>query len=283
MKNKNITIVYFSATNVTHAYAKAICDQLLDQGWDASLLNITAFASRQRARLDGDNYIFGFPVYGDYAPSVITTWLQGLQGAGRRCAMFFTYGGRTSGYAHYHTKKLLESVRFQVLFSAEFLGRHSFNLGGWSILEDRPNENDFEVAREFARLAIDRFSQDQPAVFHLQRPFGFYHAINALSEPHLRTQRGLAQPVRITESCSMCRLCEDDCPTQAFNANTGLSEINACIECLHCVYICPDHVIACDARLKDDFQEFLDYFDLDDQMLNAKHSKIITNSWQAAA
>jgi hypothetical protein len=35
--------------------------------------------------------------------------------------------------------------------------------------------------------------------------------------------------------------------------------------------------------MKEDFQLFLDYFHLNDAMLNAKQSKIITESWQAAA
>ena len=280
---QSMTIVYFSATNITHLYAEVICEESLVQNWDTQLHNITSFESRKKTRLEGKNFIFGFPVYADYAPGVINTWLERIDGEGRRCAMFFTYGGRTTGYAHFHTKKLLESVGFQVLFSAEFIGRHSFNLGGWTILQDRPNEEDFKVAREFARLAVDRFSQEHPPVFHLQKPFGYYHSIDAISEPSKRSQRGFAQPIRKTDCCSMCCICEEDCPTKAFNATTGLSDINKCIECLHCVFICPDHVIECDPRMRDELQGFLDYFDLNDQMLNTKQSKIITESWQAAA
>ena len=56
--------------------------------------------------------------------------------------MFFTYGGRTTGYAHFHTKLLLEQAGFQVQFSAEFLGRHTFNLAGWRVLPHRPDERE---------------------------------------------------------------------------------------------------------------------------------------------
>jgi NAD-dependent dihydropyrimidine dehydrogenase PreA subunit/flavodoxin len=283
MKDRTISIIYFSATNVTCTYAEVIREQIKDQGWDVRMLNVTSFKSRKKTRLEGDKFIFGFPVYGDYAPSVINSWLKNLHGEGRRCAMFFTYGGRTTGYAHYHTKKLLKNVGFQVLFSAEFLGRHSFNLAGWTILQDRPNDRDFVVAREFACLATDRFSQKYPPHFNLQKPFGYYHSIKVNSEVRKRTQRGFAQPIRRTEDCSMCHVCEEECPTEAFNADTGLSDINECIECLRCVYVCPDHVIECDPKMKDDFKAFLDNFDLNDEMLNAKQSKIINESWQAAA
>ena len=283
MKPYYISILYFSATDNTKTYARKIRDMISEQGWEVNFVDITSYASRHnQLSLDEDeNILFGFPVYGDFAPSVINDWIQTLNGKGRKCGMFFTYGGRTSGYAHFHTKLLLEKVGFQVLFSAEFLGRHSFNQGGWSILEDRPNEADFEVAREYAQLAIDRFSMDNPPVFHLQKPFGYGYTIKAKENKGKQTKRSLAHPTRVIEECIMCRLCEDECPTLAFDADTGLSDIETCIECMRCVYICPEGVIQCDPKMKADFQLFLDYFHLNDAMLNAKQSKIITKSWQA--
>jgi len=285
VKLKKITIVYFSATDVTRTYARLMKEEILEGGWDVKLIDVTSFRSRhKKILLEVDHQIiFGFPVYGDFAPRVINQWIETLDGQGRRCATFFTYGGRTSGYAHFHTKLLLEKVGFEVLFSAEFLGRHSFNEGGWSILKDRPNEADFQAAREFAQLAIDRFSMENPPDFQLQKPFGYYYAIRAKEQQIKQTKRGRAQPYRVTEDCSMCRICEEECPTQAFDMDTGLSDIEKCIECMRCVYLCPDGVIQCNPKMKEDFQEFLDYFHLNQAMLDAKKSKIITDSWQAAA
>jgi len=260
-------------------------DTISEQGWDVNLVDVTSYESRQKSFLleDDQNILFGFPVYGDFAPCVINDWIQTLDGNGKQCGMFFTYGGRTSGYAHFHTKLLLEKAGFQVLFSAEFLGRHSFNQGGWSILEDRPDQADFEVARDFALLATDRFLMENPPVFHLQKPFGYSYASKAKQNKGKQTKRSLAHPTRVTEECQMCRLCEEECPTLAFDAVTGLSDIETCIECMRCVYICPDGVIHCDPKMKEDFQLFLDYFHLNKAMLDAKQSKIITESWQAAA
>ena len=64
---------------------------------------------------------------------------------------------RTTGYAHFHTKNQLDNANFQVLLSAEFFGRHTFNVGGWRILPERPDEDDFKVARDYANLAFQRF------------------------------------------------------------------------------------------------------------------------------
>jgi len=80
----------------------------------------------------------------------------------------------------------------------------------------------------------------------------------------------------------MCRDCETECPTQAFDADMGLSDPERCIECMHCVYICPDEVLKVDERMKDAYEGFLTSWHLTEDMMNAKKSKIITEAWQTA-
>ncbi len=283
MTDCKIALVYFSATQVTHTYAQVIREALLDQGCIVQLFDVTGYASRQEplAIDDFDGLLFGFPVFSDFAPSVINEWLPTLDGQGKRCALFLTYGARTTGYAHFHTKLLLEQAGFQVLFSAEFLGRHSFNVGGWRILPDRPNEQDFAVAREYAALARERFSQDSPEIFRLQKPFGYGRAVASLEDQQKRTERGWTNPARVAEECSMCRDCEAECPARAFDADTGLSDPESCIECMHCVYICPDKVLKIDERMQDAYAGFLAHWHLTEEMMDAKKSKIITAAWQA--
>jgi NAD-dependent dihydropyrimidine dehydrogenase PreA subunit len=248
------------------------------------LFNVTPYASRQEKLPinDFNSFIFGFPVFADFAPSVINEWLPTLDGQGKKCALFFTCGARTTGYAHFHTKLLLEQAGFQVLFSAEFLGRHSFNVAGWRILPERPNTQDFAVAREYADLALKRFSQDAPPVFRLQKPFGYNQIMASLEKKQKRTERSWTNPIRIEEECSMCRDCESECPNQAFDADMGLSDPGRCIDCMHCVYICPDKVIKVDEHMKDAYEGFLANWCLTEEMMNAKKSRIITEAWQAA-
>jgi ferredoxin len=284
MVDCKVALVYFSATEVTHTYVQVIREGLLDQGCVVQTFNVTAYASRQNPlSFEGfHGVIFGFPVFSDFAPSVINEWLPTLHGQGKRCAIFFTYGGRTTGYAHFHTKLLLERAGFQVLFSAEFLGRHSFNVGGWRILPKRPDAQDFAVAREYAALAVERFSQDAPAILRLQKPFGYNQVMAALENMPETTQRNWKNPIRIAEGCSMCRDCETECPTQAFDADTGLSNPRTCIGCMHCVYICPDKVLRVD-DMKAIYNAFQSNWHVTEEMMNAKKSKIITESCQAAS
>jgi ferredoxin len=284
MAGIKIAVVYFSATHVTHAYVEVIWETLLNRGCAVEVFNVTAYASRQNPlALEGFNgVIFGFPVFSDFAPTVINEWLPTLNAKGKKCALFFTYGGRTTGYAHFHTKLLLEQVGFDILFSAEFLGRHSFNIGGWGILPERPNVRDLTLAQEYAALAIERFSQDAPPVLRLQKPFGYNQVISSLANTQEISVRQWKNPIRSGEECSMCRRCETECPTQAFDADAGLSNPRVCIGCMHCVYICPDKALRVD-DMKGVYAHFLSNWNVTEEMMNAKQSKIITESWQAAS
>jgi len=172
MSGQAIGVVYFSGTHVTKTYAEVIGEALNGLDCTVKLFNVTGYASRQIPLpiTDFQAWIFGFPVYADFAPCVINDWLPTLEGNSKPCAQFFTYGARTSGYAHFHTMQLLGQAGFQVLLSAEFLGRHSFNVGGWQILPDRPGQQDFVVAKQYATLALERFSTPSPPVFQLQKP-----------------------------------------------------------------------------------------------------------------
>jgi ferredoxin len=280
-----LAIIYFSGTHVTKTYAHFIRDAFIDLGCTVQLFDVTSYVSRQKP-IPLDDFqamIFGFPVYADFAPSVIINWLPTLKGIGKPCVQFFTYGARTSGYAHFHTLQLLSQAGFHVLLSAEFLGRHSFNVGGWEILPERPDQLDFSVARQYAILALERFSTHPFPILNLQKPFGYNQAVTSRQEQPKRIKRAWTNPVRVTADCSMCRDCEYGCPTQAFHADSGLSDPADCIECMHCLYICPDQVIEIDKRMKAAYSDFKTAWHLTEPMMRAKKSKIISESWHAAA
>lgn len=282
MAELKIALVYFSATNVTYSYIQTIRDELLRRGCAVQTHNVTALESRrQPLSFDGcDGAIFGFPVFSSFAPSVIHEWLPTLSGKGTKCATFFTYGGRTTAYAHFHTSLLLKQADFRLLFTAEFLGQHSFNVGGWQVLSDRPDEGDFSVAREFAALAMERFSRDEAPTLVLQKPFGYPQVMAELQSTPRPTERHWTNPLRTAEDCSMCRNCETECPAGAFDADTGLSDPRTCIGCMRCVYICPDEVVHVPGMIPE--KNFLLNWNLTQEMIRAKRSRIITESWQAA-
>jgi ferredoxin len=281
MKNLTIAIVYFSGTHVTKSYAEAMQNRLTENGCKTHTIDITPYSARQNgASLDKyDGLIFGFPVYADFLPSVVDEWLPALDGAGKPCAVFVTYGGRTSGYAHFHAFQLLQQAGFLVQFSAEFLGRHTFNLAGWDMLPDRPNEQDFRVAHEFAALAVKRFTRPHKEGLALQKPFGYDRALQEMRNRPPSTERKWTNPRRFFK-CSLCGACELECPVQAIDHHTGASDPAKCIECFRCMYICPDKALKADDHMESYYPTFLKDFNLTADLMSQKQSKIVTSALQ---
>ncbi|MBT4286986.1 MAG: 4Fe-4S binding protein [Deltaproteobacteria bacterium] len=281
MAQKSILIVYFSATNVTKMYAEAISKQLIQNDCRIKMINITDYRSRQKqiSFEPYDGVIFGFPVFSDFAPSVINDWLPKLEGRDKDCAMFFTYGGRSVGYAHFHTLVLLEKASFNILLSAEFLGRHSFNVAGWDLAADRPNQDDFKVARDFGDQFLKTLNQPEAKSLELQKPFGYDKVLAYQSQQKPAEQPGLYHPVYIDENCAGCGICEKECPTQAIQAENGLTNHQLCIVCMRCVFNCPDQALVAGKQDKDHFLKFFQNYRLTKEMVNRKQSKIITKPW----
>ena len=271
-----IAIIYFSATNVTRSYAKVIQRHLNENQADAHLFDVTPHIARQSHFPINhyDAFIFGFPVFADFSPLVIHEWLPSIDGLEKKCTQFFTYGARSSGHAHFHTAKMLSESNFKVMLSAEFLGRHSFNVAGWQIIPDRPDKADFQLAKQFADLSLSVFNNDNSPEYIPPELEGYDETLERLHARLPKAERAYTNPTRTKENCRMCRLCETQCPSLAFNADTGLSNPATCIECMHCVCICPDKAIQPDARMKDAYPNFLQRHQLTDEIMNAKQGII---------
>ena len=268
----NIAIFYFSATGITETISNHIAEILKREGNSVKLKNIITPDSRQCQVdfLKYNAYIFGFPVFGGRPPSIVEEWMRTLNGRKRKCSMFFTYGARDLEVAHQITYYLLTQANFQIVLSAEFIGKHSFNVAeGWSLAEDRPNHLDFEVATEFALQSLTRFQNDSEFSIDLSE-FTY-------KPKKTREFRGFwanFYPLRDIDDCSMCYKCEKECPVNAFDAFSGEPNRKRCIQCMHCVSICPDKVIHI-SNASQLFEKFKNRFGLTEEAVRKKRSKII--------
>jgi flavodoxin/Pyruvate/2-oxoacid:ferredoxin oxidoreductase delta subunit len=267
-----IGIIYFSATGITEAISNHIGSILEREGHSTDLKNIIAPESRETP-IDFkkfDAFIFGFPVFGGRPPTVAEEWMRTLEGKKLKCSMFFTYGARDLEWAHQVTYYLLSQANFQLVLSAEFIGKHSFSVGkGWSLAEDRPNQSDLEIATEFALKSINRFQKDTKFTIDLS---GFRYEPRVIKE--ILGEWANVYPSRVEDDCSMCYLCENECPVKAFDAKSGNTNRNLCITCMHCVTICPDHVIQI-GDVSQIVKDFLQRTGLTEEVVAKKRSKII--------
>lgn len=241
----NILLAYFSATRNTARIAQVLSDRFEHLGAQVDSKDITSLEARQKA-LDLAPYqaaIFGAPIHSARAPRVVRDWLDTLNGKGLRCATFFTYGGFGVHPTHASTRKILEARGFDFVSSAEFLGKHTFNIGGWSAMVDRPNQADFHVASEFADKTYQRLTGDD-----VGRPDPFEKTSKTEEElaamEQMRYKAVSQLPTRMGEDCSMCMLCEELCPTQTMDAEKGEArDPSDCLVCLRCMDNCPEDAL----------------------------------------
>lgn len=270
-----IALFFFSATGNTAKIAEIIEKQLTELNVEVDKIDITSYLDRQK-KINLDIYhsiIFGAPVYSRRAPRIVREWLQTLDGKNKKCSMFFTYGGPSAGVAHYYTKQILKKQGFQVISSAEFLGKHSFNYGVWKFCIDRPNSSDFDVAKEYALKTYKRFIGEDSKVVDFEKP----NVINEKVLDSFEKYRFIVVsqlPTREDKECSMCRLCEKSCPTGAMNADMGRTDKNKCIICMRCVANCPDNALKIN-DISSTYTKKLKMEKLTEEILDNRVSKIL--------
>jgi flavodoxin/ferredoxin len=240
-----VLILYFSATGNTAKIAKVIEEKFKEKGVRVTMSEITSLGERQR-KIDFESYqavVFGAPVHARRAPRAMRDWLRTLDGQGKKCSMFFTYGGFGVHPAHYSTREILKEQNFIVVSSAEFLGAHTFNLGGWRALGDRPNELDFEVAKDYVELTYKRFTGEDDRILGELEKTEYTEKQLDSAEEKSRFKVITQLPTRGGKECSLCLNCEELCPTGAMDAESGEADKEKCIACLACVSSCPEKVL----------------------------------------
>lgn len=270
----NIKIIYFSATGVTKEVAEILQQNFEELGNKTETLNILLPQDRKNAITvsKDDRFVFGFPVYASSIPKIVKTWLEQLFGFQNPCGLYLTYGARAVGQSHTDASSLLKTQGFKVVLSAEFVGRHSFNIGrGFQVVPTRPNEEDLQVARRYARELVERFSNPEVPAIPLSIRLGPENDVDRSVTMDFDHQN--LNPRRTTESCQMCNLCESECPTLAFNALSGTTDPQKCIHCMHCTYLCPDKVITT-GDLSGFYDWFVRRFKLTDENMELKRSQI---------
>jgi len=239
-----VLILYFSATGNTAKIAKVIEEKFKEEGVRVTMSDITPLGDRQR-KIDFEPYqavVFGAPVHTRRAPRIMREWLRTLNGQGKKCSMFFTYGGFGTHPAHYSTRQILEEQNFRVVSSAEFLAAHAFNLGGWKAMEGRPDEHDLDVAKEYVKITYKRFTnEDESPLDELEKTEYPEELLDAAEAFRFKTISQL--PTRGGTECSMCLVCEESCPNEAIDAESGEVDKGKCIACLACVANCPEHIL----------------------------------------
>jgi len=239
-----VLICYFSATGNTGQIAQAMGRRLTQMGAEVELKDVTALEARREpvSLAPYDAVIFGSPIHSMRAPRLLRNWLATLEGSGKRSATFFTFGGFQIHPAPFDTRRRLTERGLVVVASAAFPGAHTYNLAGWQAMQGRPDQQDLDLAAEFAEKLYPRLSGEDQAVLTELDP-GPYTEEQLDEFESFRFKMAAMLPNRQGAECSMCMLCQEQCPSGAMDAETGEADPSKCILCLQCVKDCPDEVL----------------------------------------
>jgi len=242
----NIALIYFSATGNTAKIANTLIETLETyEGVNIDSFDITSLSTRLN-KLDLDKYegiFFGFPIYVLRAPRILVEWLNSFDdGKRKKISTFFTYGGVIVGLAHHDMKNLLEEKNFRVVSSGEFLGAHTYNLAGFKSMVGHPNQDDLDIAKEYAEKTYKRFIGEDKGLLELPPAKYTEEFVNRMRSAEHRMVK-TEHPSRRGATCSMCRKCEEECPTGAMDAESGEVDTRKCVACLKCLANCPDKAL----------------------------------------
>jgi len=266
-----IGLIYFSPTENTAKVAAVVKKKLIELNNDVREFNITNYSERQKS-LDLEQFeafIFGFPVYYNRAPRLVREWLTTLEGKDRRCSVFFTYGGVHVGISRQDIKEILTNQNFKLVSIAKFVAKHTYNLSGWRVNVERPNEEDLEVAKGYALRTFEKFTTEKSEIINLKPP---KMTTEQADENETMTKRALPSPMRQDDECSLCRTCEELCPANAMNADKGKPSRRTCIRCFRCIANCPDNALST-IDMASHYALLKKVTKLTDENINSKKSK----------
>ena len=225
---KKLNLIYFSPTKTTETVLKTISKNL-----EIPVSSEYNLAKEKRDLSIGKDSltIIGIPVYAGRVPLVVEDKLNRIKSDKSPVVIIAVYGNRHYDDALLELKDISEKCGFELLAAGAFIGEHSFSTAKVPIAQKRPDKKDLEQCKQFARAIKNKLGNATLAET-IEVPGNYpYRQRNPL--PPLN-------PVTIVENCTLCKACEEVCPTSAIDINGSVNtKTEDCIWCCACVKVCP--------------------------------------------
>lgn len=227
--NKQLNLLYFSATNTTAKVVKAVADSM-DRNYKE--YNITLLKNRESEITfdENDLVIVGVPVYGGRIPVFLTDYFKKIKGNNTAAVFIAVYGNRDYDDALLELKDTFERNGLIGVAFGAFIGEHSYTD---QVANLRPDENDLKIAHSFG-VEIEKKLLKIKHMSNIPRLFvkGNF--------PYKERKPKLPMTPVTNDQCIDCGICANNCPMEAIDFN-NFSNVDAekCISCCSCIKKCP--------------------------------------------
>lgn len=177
-----------------------------------------------------DVCIIAVPSYGGRVPEIAAQRLGAVQGNGARAILMSVYGNRSDEDTLPELRDIAQSAGFLPVAAVRAIAEHSIVR---TIASGRPDEADAQMLAGFGReiAAYLEAPKLPPVDLPEKAPF--------------RPYGGLPMHPKAGRRCTGCGKCATLCPVGAIpRDNPALTDENACITCMRCVAVCPEHARA---------------------------------------
>ena len=266
MHDQSLQVVFFSPTKNTQKILAQIAGGMNLPYTPEPFIDITTKINQKiiNEKIVGDIILFGVPVYISKIPSMVLPVITALEGNGRWIIPVAVSGHVTHGECLENMIWVFKQQNFRILAAAKFIGRHSFTSAEFLLGENRPNQDDMHIAREFGKKVRNKLGKS-PTELVIQ---GIAPSGDAEEKiPERKAQVLVDSPVHDPEKCVRCRVCYAHCPVEAIDFDSFANEQNPfvvdedlCFRCFGCVFVCPFDALSIQLTMTpEQRQEFLQY------------------------
>ncbi len=242
MKIEKVIGVFFSPVGKTKETVLGIAKEISAYlGKPMEPFNFTPPQNRQGIKeyKKTDFVVFGTPVYAGRIPNKLLSYVQnGFTGHGALALPVVTFGNRSFDNGLIELRNELENNGFHTIAGAAVSTSHAFSD---KISPNRPDEQDWESLRSFARLAAKKALDLEEIPQPVQVPgenilTHYYTPLGTDGKPVSFLK---AKPQTKLDVCTHCGVCVAACPMGSISKEDPASVPGICIKCQACIQKCP--------------------------------------------
>ncbi len=225
---KEVYQMFFSPTHTSATIADAIGEALTAE--PRTVVDLTYRVEREIS-VENGIAVIAVPVYGGRVAETAKKRLKSIRGVHSEAVVVVLYGNRDYEDALLELCDLAAEQGFRPIAAAAFIGEHSFSRKDRPITAKRPDLSDIEIAHRFGKEIAARIA-DGNCERQVVPKGNFPYKVKEKSTPQT--------PLTVEELCVQCEHCITICPTESIRLGSKIvSDPQTCIKCCACVKECP--------------------------------------------